>query len=259
MTQFSLKLLALVCMFCDHLSKVVLSTGVLVPMVGVQADLWIRTMLTVVGRVALPIFAWFTAEGCRKTTNSRKYLLRLAVFAVISEVPFQLCFYAGFIQALTPGCHNVIFTMLFGAAGILVGQYLKEKKVPAVMAAFVPAVLAVSLGWVLKTDYNAWGVALIIMLYYLREDKERLIFLACWITVFQLIWHGWNGQVLVWLSNESDYKLLLQWLGGLFSVGFLATYNGEQGRRCKWLFYVFYPVHLLILYLVRCFLIFVVL
>ena len=252
MTQFSLKLLALFCMFCDHLSKVVLSTGVLIPVLGAEGSLWLRTMLEVVGRIAFPIFAWFTAEGCHKTNDPRKYLLRLSVFALISEIPFQLCFYGGAPSALQLGFHNVIFTMLLGAAGILVGQRLKETKIPDGIAVLLPAIVAIALGWLLHTDYNAWGVGLIIMLYYLKEDREKLIFLACWITVFQLIWHGWNGEMLVWLSSKSNYKLLLQWLGGLFSVGFLATYNGGKGRGAKWLFYVFYPVHLILLYLIRC-------
>ena len=243
-------------MLCDHLSKVVLSTGIMTSVLGVEGELWLRTMLEVVGRIAFPIFAWFTAEGCRKTKNPGKYLLRLTLFALISEIPFQLCFYAGTPGNLQLGFHNVIFTMLLGALGILAGERLKEKKVPAMVAVVLPAVIVVLLGWGLHTDYNAWGVALIIMLYYLKEDRERLIFLACWITVFQLIWHGWNGQMLVWLSSKSNYKLLLQWLGGLFSVGFLATYNGEKGRGSKWLFYVFYPLHLQILYLIRCILIF---
>ena len=256
MTQFSLKLIALLCMLCDHFSKVVLTTGVFSSVLGLENHFWLRTMLTVVGRIALPIFAWFTAEACHKTKNPKKYLLRLAIFSIVSEVPFQLCFYAATPNALSLGCHNVIFTMLLGAAGILFGQYLLQKRVPAIAAVCIPAMIAIALGYMLHTDYNAWGVALIIGLYYLKDQKSRLIFLACWITVFQLIWHGWNGEVLVWLSRENDYRLILQWIGGLFSLGFLATYNRQKGRSCKWLFYVFYPVHLLILYLLRCLILF---
>ena len=103
----------------------------------------------------------------------------------------------------------------------------------------------------LKTDYNAWGVALIIMLYLLPEKKQKLLLMGCWMTVFMLIWHGWNGRTMIWMS-KNGYGLILQWIGGMFAVPLLACYQGMRGRKCRWLFYVFYPAHLWILYLFRC-------
>ncbi len=256
MTCFSLKMIGLLAMFCDHLAKVVLSTGVLIPYLGVETELWIRTILLVVGRMAFPIFAWFTAEGCRKTSNPKRYLLRLLLFAVLSEIPFQLCFYGGAVSQLTPGCHNVIFTLFLGALGILLGQRLRQRGLPVWFGMLLPALMAVWLGFYLTTDYNGWGVALVIMLYYLKDERYQLIFLTCWATLFMLIWHGWNGEVLVWLSGKNHYLLILEWLGCLFSVGFLLSYNGEKGKGGKWLFYIFYPMHLLLLYLIRCILLF---
>lgn len=250
MTQFSLKLLALLCMLSDHLAKVVLSGGFLIPYIGTEANLWLRTVMIVIGRIAFPIFAWFTAEGCRKTKNPTKYLQRLLIFAILSEAPFQLCFYGAGYLGFQVACHNVIFTMLLGALAIFGGTLLK-KWLPDAMACLLPALIATALGWILYTDYNAWGVALIVALYYLPTEKGRLLFLLAWSTVFQLIWHGYDGNTLVWLTGENNYLLILQWFGMLFSVGFLATYNGQRGRNAKWLFYIFYPAHLLILYFLR--------
>jgi hypothetical protein len=79
------------------------------------------------------------------------------------------------------------------------------------------------------------------------------MFLVCWISVFQLIWHGFTGHTFLWLSRENYGKLLLQWLGAMLSVGFLAAYNGQQGKRAKWLFYIFYPAHLTVLFLLTLF------
>ncbi len=250
MSRYVLKIIALICMLCDHTSKVCLSGGVLIPVLGAEGNLWLTTMLEVVGRMALPIFVWFTAEGAKKTRSPRKYLLRLLLFAVLSEMPFQLCFYGAGYLGFQPGCHNVIFTMFLGASGILAGEYLKEKLPPG-LGRLLPALAAVVLGWVLHTDYNAWGVGLIIVLYYLQEERGKLLFLLAWCTVFQLIWHGYHGETLVWLTGQNSYKLILQWMGMLLSVGLLATYNGEKGKDGKWLFYVFYPLHLLILYFIR--------
>ena len=89
------------------------------------------------------------------------------------------------------------------------------------------------------------------MLYYLPEKKQKLTVLACWMTVFMLLWHGWNGETFVWL-HAGGFSLLCMWLGGMFSVPILAAYNGQRGRPVKWLFYVFYPVHLAVLYGIRC-------
>jgi hypothetical protein len=253
MTQFSLKLVALFCMLLDHTAKVLLTKGILVPYLGVEGDLWLRTIMTFLGRMSFPIFAWFTAEGCKHTKRPVRYLLRLLLFAAASEVPFQLCFYGAYETGVQLACHNVIFTMLLGAGAILSGRWLEEHGVPKLLADILPAILAIALGWFLYTDYNAWGVGLIIFLYYLPGEKEQLLFLACWISVFQLIWHGWTGHTFLWLSRENYGKLLLQWLGAMLSVGFLAAYNGQQGRRAKWLFYIFYPAHLTALFLLTLF------
>ena len=251
MTQSALKLLAMLCMLCDHLAKVVLSTGALCPVLGMAGNRQLMIGLEVIGRIAFPIFAWFVAEGCRKTGNRAKYLGRMAIFAVLSEVPFQLCFYRAGETGLSLGCHNVMFTLLLASAGICVSDALRGRGMHETPAMLLSGVIAVSLGWVLQTDYNAWGVALIMMLYWLPEKKQRLILLGCWMTVFMLLWHGWNGQTLVWLRPDGAV-LILEWLGGMLSVPLLATYQGQRGRSSKWLFYAFYPVHLAVLYAIRC-------
>ena len=86
------------------------------------------------------------------------------MFAVLSEAPFQYCFYAAGQNGLSLACHNVMFTMLLAAAGIYAANLLKDHDVPEMAAILLPSILAAALGWVLQTDYNAWGVALIFML-----------------------------------------------------------------------------------------------
>jgi hypothetical protein len=188
MTQSTLKRLAILFMFCDHFAKVVLSAGILRPVLGAAGNEQLMILLESVGRIAFPIFAWFVAEGCRKTHNFPRYLGRMAIFAVLSEAPFQYCFYAAGENGLRLGCHNVMFTLLLAAAGIYASKLLENYEIPRMPAVLLPSILAVTLGWVLQTDYNAWGVALILMLYYLPEKKQRLILLACWMTVFMLLW-----------------------------------------------------------------------
>ena len=251
MTQSTLKRLAILFMLCDHVAKVVLSTGVLCPVLGAAGNQWLMVGLEAAGRIAFPIFAWFVAEGCRKTRSFPKYLGRMAIFAVLSEAPFQYCFYRAGENGLSLGCHNVMFTLLLAAAGIYASKLLEDRGIPSTPARLLPGIAAAILGWFLKTDYNAWGVALILMLYYLPEKRQKLMLLGVWMTVFMLLWHGWNGQTFLWLQPGGD-PLTLQWLGGMLSVPLLFTYQGGRGRSNKWLFYGFYPVHLAVLYAIRC-------
>ncbi len=251
MTQSTLKRLAILFMLCDHFAKVVLSTGVLCPVLGIMGNQWLMVSLESVGRIAFPIFAWFVAEGCRKTRSFPKYLGRMAIFAVLSEAPFQYCFYSAGENGLCLGCHNVMFTLLLAAAGIYASKCLKDRGIPGMPAVLLPGMAAVTLGMVLLTDYNAWGGALILMLYYLPEKRKRLALLGVWMTVFMLLWHGWNGETFVWL-HPNGFALLCTWLGGMISVPLLACYQGKRGRSNKWLFYAFYPVHLALLYGIRC-------
>lgn len=249
MTQFTLKLIALLSMLLDHTAKVVLRTGMLSPWIGIENEMLVRNIMVIAGRMAFPIFAWFAAEGCRKTHSMGKYVLRLLVFAVLSEAPFQLCFYGAYQNGIQLGCHNVMFTLLLAVGAVFLSTWLETHHVPKSLASLLPSCAATALGWILHTDYNAWGVALVLGLYYMPEQKGKLIFLAAWCTAFQLIWHGWNGGGFNWLSSAGSIQILY-WLGTMFSVLLLMAYNGERGIRSKWLFYGFYPAHLLLLFLI---------
>lgn len=246
LTQFTLKLLALIFMLLDHTVKVLLPPGVLAARVGMEQEMLIRSTMLILGRASFPIFAWFAAEGYRKTSYMGRHCLYLLLFGILSEIPFQLCFY-GADTGLRLGCHNVLFTMLLAAGAIYLSQIWEERGLSKTISIILTSATALFLGWVLHTDYNIWGVGLILALYYLPENKMRLIFLTAWISVFQLLWHSWNGSSLVWLSGAGSIQLLY-WLGGMLGVALLATYSGQRGRGSKWLFYCFYPAHLAMLF-----------
>ena len=247
MSQFALKFLALFFMLLDHTAKIVLRRSLLTPVFGAEYTLVLRTCMISLGHIALPLFAWFTAEGCRKTSNPRKYLLRLGLFALLSEIPFQLCFF----NSWHFGCRNVIFTLLLAAAAIFLVQEMQKRGYPWAVSLPVYGT-AVFLGYFLHTDYNAWGVALVLLLYVMPNKRSRLITLSVWITVFRLIWHGWNQGSFLWL-DPGGASQLAEWAGCMCSVPLLATYNGSRGRGGRWLFYVFYPCHLLVLYCIWTF------
>lgn len=175
----------------------------------------INSVIRKIGRPAFPIFCFFIVEGFLHTRNVKKYAVRLGVFALISELPFDLALYGRFFYWRH---QNVYFTLLLG---LLLIWYLrdrsryKEDGLIAVIAACCAAEI-------LHVDYGSFGVALIGIYYMLRK-----------MPVFQAT----AGAVLSAWEMPAPIGSLM-----------LLLYNGERGRQPKWFFYWFYPVHLFLYY-----------
>ena len=234
-------------MLCDHTAKVVLATGALYPWLSAESNATLYLIFTIIGRFAFPVFAWFVAEGCRKTSAPRRYLLRLFLFAILSEVPFQFCFYGAAYDGVQLGFHNVLFTFLLAALGIFSCEYLRRGHELGIIS-IVSLLLVLFLGRYLRTDYNLWGVLLVTMLYYLPSNRYRVVAVLLWSAAFYLIHHGIVGSTVLWIQPGNQLQLYY-FFGAALSAVFLGCYNGKQGRPTKWLFYVFYPAHLAGLYL----------
>ena len=146
-------------------------------------------------------------------------MARLGVFALISEIPYDLAFRG---VCLEFAYQNVFFTLLIG---IVMMKLLSVTRLWPEKAAIL--ILAMWLAVVLRTDYNFRGILLIFMLYVFREQK----FLAA------AAGGLWN---FLYTGTIQRY--------GVFSAVPMLLYNGKPGRRMKYFFYIFYPAHLLILY-----------
>ena len=178
-----------------------------------------------VGRLAFPIFCFLLVEGFCHTRSPRKYALRLFLFALISEVPFDYTLKGRFF---VPDSQNVYFTLLIGLL-VMMGVSCFEYRIPKntlqrwfffLMEAAV-AVAGLYLAKILYTDYGYKGVFLIELLYFLRMDRRvQTVFGALAIS-----WETWGplGFIPVWF------------------------YNGKRGRQMKYFFYCFYPAHLIVL------------
>ena len=223
------------------------------------------TILRGIGRQAFPIFCFFLVEGLKKTRSRLKYFVRLLIFAVLSQFPFQKCFFPQ-----SPHIHgNVICTLTIGFLTIWVIDSMKqvfldrgpesspggtqpaglfdsrENASPGRFMSlygkrifntgiflFVSASTVYGFSMLadkLSTDYSYGGVLTIVIMYLLQNYRIPSLFIS---------W-AW----LSWYNNNE-----------LFSAPafiLLAAYNGKRGRQQKYFFYVFYPLHLLILWLVR--------
>lgn len=212
----TLKLIAIVAMVCDHFALTILLRGARFGWITPENPDALNLpyqLLRCMGRLAFPIFAYFIVEGFLHTRDWRKYLLKLLVFAFLSELPFDLAIYG----AIHWQYQNVFFLL---ALGVL----MLELFVHLPLSWHIPVLAGLSLlSWLCKLDYMVVGVVLIAVFYWLRN--RRVAAIAAGALTF--IWEPWS-------------------IIGFFLLLF---YNGQRGRGMKYFFYLFYPVHLLFLYL----------
>lgn len=243
-----LKIIAVVSMLIDHTAAALLRRILErlprwspVTMENVDAYYTLYLAMRGIGRMAFPIYCFLLVEGFTYTKSRAKYALRLFVFALVSEVPFDLAFNRSFFDM---SYNNVFFTLLIGLLVMIAVDRIREKlpfdlhsggRAIAVSAGRTAAAAAVLLTgcalaeYVLCTDYGACGVLAIFALYVLKEQRMAGFVLAV--------------AVLALLSDLSE-------LAALFMLIPLYFYNGKRGMQMKYFFYAFYPVHLLILSLI---------
>lgn len=221
MNGLTLKLIAIITMLIDHATAVLVPEGTIYYWIGRS-----------IGRLAFPIFCFLIVEGLLHTRDVKKYLIRLGAFAFISEVPFDLAFHNTFYY---PEYQNVFFTLFFGLVAIYVLDYLEksDKKFNLQTISILKAltiIIACGAAYFLKTDYSFFGIIQILIFYLFRTRKV-------------------TSAILVLLLNI--FMNTLQGLAAL-SMIFIWFYNGERGPKFnKYVFYAFYPVHILILYLIN--------
>lgn len=216
LSAMTLKYIAMATMLVDHMGYV------LFPWI-----LWLRC----VGRIAFPIFAFQIAEGCIRTHDRRRYALRLLLFAVLTEVPFDLAFSG---RPLDPSYQNVLWTLLAGALVCWAADW--AQRTPDALHLLAATAAFAGAFWLLEvchTDYGGWGMALILLFHLSRGN--RLIQLA--------------GLAVFCVASVGGVSIELY---ALVSLVFIWLYDGRRGycsRPIQWLCYAFYPVHLLLLWL----------
>lgn len=188
----------------------------------------IYRVMRAIGRMGFPVFCFLLVEGFQKTRNKTKYAMRLGLFALISEIPFDLCFSA---KVLEFDYQNVYFTLFLGLLVLCVFKFINKQKFPRILAALLDlAALAVFMlaAEFLRTDYASTGVLTITVMYVFWFFKPGAFAGGC--TVLSLLAY-----------NE---------LPAFFALLPVAAYNGKRGWKLKYFFYAFYPVHLLLLWLI---------
>lgn len=231
----ALHILAMALMLCDHLWATLL-----------PAQEW----LTCVGRLAFPMFAFMAVEGYFHTRSFKRYALRMLVFALLSEIPFDLMYGGTWFY---PVHQNVIWTLLIGLLGIRAMEAVREKGKLwlYVLTCVGVTALGAALGTLGMVDYYGAGVLTVFVFYFFhgREWWKLLgqILALYWINVRML-----GGQVYPMTILGMDVELSQQGLA-LFALVPIWLYRGRQGHHSKafqYACYAFYPVHMLILALI---------
>lgn len=231
-TSFALHILAMALMLCDHLWATV-----------VPGNEW----LTCIGRIAFPIFAFLIVEGYFHTKDRKAYVKRLVIFALISELPFNLMMGGIF----NPVHQNVLWTFLIGIGLIrLIEQARQKKTVRMWILAALGVLLGCAVGLFGMVDYMHFGV-LTVLVFYLFRGRRWWCFLGQVVCLAVINLELMGGFVYPfelfgreWLLHRQGFALL-----ALIPIWLYRGKQGPYNKTLKYIYYAFYPVHILILVL----------
>lgn len=244
----TLKLVAVITMLIDHIAAIVLYRYLIANHFSFVIDLPVITsaekrlyniyliydIMRGIGRLSFPIYCFLLVEGFIHTRSRARYALRLFLFSLLSEIPFDLDFRRHILEFSK---QNVFFTLLIGFLTIWllnsIYTYLQKRFEGSVLQllriiCFLPvtAIGAIAAAH-LKTDYAATGVIAISCVFFFKNMSNVLSLAA--------------GCVALTIAMPNEWP-------SLFGILLAEKYNGTRGWKLKYIFYFFYPVHLLVLY-----------
>ena len=239
----TLKIIAIFAMVIDHIG---LGIWYRLPELGylgpetIDVETWWLTYQAMrnIGRTAFPIFCFLLVEGFFHTRSYFKYALRLFAFAFISQLPFRYAF-----LDLIEG-RNVFFTLFIGVLAMWGMNELKDRWPRRWI--YWPGWLVVIatagyLAHLLDTDYSYMGIVLIAVLYIFNKTR-----------IPALITSYLSFKISMYCGSSASVGFLKYMSGDFYFVGFIVSsfYNGCRGLKFKYIFYLIYPVHLTIIYMV---------
>ena len=215
------------------------------------SDIWLRGLCNLVGRITIVIMSFFVAEGYYKTKNIYKYIIRLGIFALLSQIPFCLLQYGKIPMGLYQiydcfyNSRNVIFTLFI--ALILLVIIKSDEKITVKSLALLAAL------FVTRNSDWSWGCILWVVGFALyHENRKKQMAIAAVVILLKFcvkITYFIIGAINGGFSFISFCFLLLQ-LGGFLALPLLWCYNGEKGKSYGLGFYTFYPLHMMILFII---------
>ena len=238
LSSFTLSVMAMIFMLIDHIWATI-----------VAGNSW----MTCIGRLAFPIFAFMISEGYFHTKDFKKYMKRLVIFALISEIPFNSITGGSIIY---PFNQNVMWTFVIGLSLIHLNEKMRKKGKLwiTILTAIGTVILGGFLGTLAMVDYKGAGVLTVLTFYFFRQ-KKWWSYVAQFLTLYYL-----NVEMLGGLFYEVmifGTKVLISQQGfALFALIPIWLYDGRKGyssKKYQYFKYWFYPAHMAILYLLAMF------
>lgn len=231
MTGSKLKIIAIITMLIDHVGF-----GIVWRLPSIESSSIIYVAMRLIGRLAFPIFIFLLIEGFGHTRSKLKYALRMLMFCFISEIPFDLAFWGNILEIQH---QNVYFTLFIGLLVIwgmdeVQKQFLVDEDSSKELVYLYDALIIIAGGGVataLCTDYSYIGILAIVVMYLFRKNRVLQALLGC---------------MVLTVLNPTEFTCFA-------IVPLIAMYNGKRGIGLKYLFYIFYPAHLFIIYLIAAF------
>ncbi len=229
-SQEGLKLIACLSMFIDHLGA-----SLILRLPGIHMPVLYYACRTV-GRLAFPIYAFLLAQGVKHTGNGGKYLLRLAIGMVLSELPFDLLFEGG----ISWERQSVMLTLVLGAA-----MGMMQRRAEPIWAKALLITPFALLADLLRCDYGGTGVIMVGM--FLLTD-------VTWVQILGVT----LCCMLIPSANIPFFGMQLPiQLFAVLAMLVIWLYSGSKllhSRVLQWAFYLFYPLHMLLLWVLQGFL-----
>ncbi len=220
-SAFWLKMIAIIGMTLQHTAIVF----------NAQLPFGVKTVMYLAGGLTFPIMAFLLVEGYRKTSNLGRYLLRLLIFAVIAQIPFMLAFNTNAL--------NIMFTLLLGLILLWLYDSMNDKFV------FLALFLLVNI-FTMNFDWGLIGLPLVVAFGTIKHPHNRIILPISLMVILEEIY------LLAFVSfSEASCFYAFFYAGCLCVIPLLLMYSGRKGKSVKYLFYVFYPAHLILLFVLR--------
>ncbi len=211
-----IKLIAVITMLIDHIGVILQEN------ISVQAFSILRT----VGRISFPLFCFCIVQGFIHTSSFKRYFIRMAGFAVISEIPFNLMLNR---TVLYPERSNVMLTFVIALLVLYGCSKLVNHGWKGMLLTFVIVTLGMAAAYGLKTDYSWKCILLVTFMYFARYDEAVLYI---------------SGTIVLWLGGG------VREVFAPLSFILIHFYNGQKGSMPKYFFYIFYPAHMFVLGLI---------
>lgn len=250
LTGAVLKNAAYISMFIDHFFAVIFLNYMNLHLVNGGWDpalLPIYRAGRAIGRIAFILFAFLIVEGFHRTRNRERYLLRLFLFALISEFPFDLAFSGKLIEWKS---QNIYWTLFLGVLLLMLWENLSyNRRVLTAVSRIMVVTVVCTAAFLGATDYRFMGILLILTFYLTWQKNRGVQFVAVGMV---MLFGTWGSNLIRYAGRfTADYLFLtsLREMYGLLAFLLIFFYNGQKGKQLpKPLYYGFYPLHLLLLY-----------